>query len=170
MQHPVTYEWNKAFDQINMTLSAIDELNIQTIWFWPNVDAGSDDSSRAIRIFREKKIKNKIRFVKNLPPEEFLILLKSSLCLVGNSSVGIRECSYLGVPVVNIGTRQDGRKRGKNVLDVSYNKKSIKNGILEQIHKKKFKKNTIYGDGVAGKFIADILSKIELISEKKITY
>ena len=59
------------------------------------------------------------------------------------------------------------KKKGKNVLDVSYNKKSIKNGILEQIHKKKFKKNTIYGDGVAGKFIADILSKIELISEKE---
>lgn len=170
MQHPVTYEWNKAFDHINTTLSAIDELNIQTIWFWPNVDAGSDDSSRAIRIFRENKIKNKIRFVKNLPPEEFLLLLKSSICLVGNSSVGIRECSYLGIPVVNIGTRQDGRKRGKNVLDVTYEKKSIKNGILNQIDKKKFKKNTVYGDGFAGKFIADVLSKIELISEKKITY
>ncbi len=170
MQHPVTYEWDKAFDHINMTLSAIHELNIQTIWFWPNVDAGSDDSSRAIRIFRENKINNKIRFVKNLPPEEFLILLKSSLCLVGNSSVGIRECSYLGIPVVNIGTRQDGRKRGENVLDVTYDKKTIKNAILNQIEKKKLKKNTIYGNGVAGKFIADVLSKVDLISEKKITY
>ena len=108
MQHPVTYEWNKAFDQINMTLSAIDELNIQTIWFWPNVDAGSDDSSRAIE-FLGKKNKNKIRFVKNLPPEEFLILLKSSLCLVGNSSVRLK-CSYLGVPVVNI---EQGRRKKK---------------------------------------------------------
>ncbi len=170
MQHPVTYEWNKAFDHINMTLSVINELNIQTIWFWPNVDAGSDGASRAIRIFRENKINNKIRFVKNLPPEEFLVLIKSSLCLVGNSSVGIRECSYLGIPVVNIGTRQDGRKRGKNVLDVSYDKKSIRNAILYQINKQKFKKNTIYGKGVAGKFIADVLSKVDLTSEKKITY
>ena len=170
MQHPVTYEWNKAFDHINMTLSVINELNIQTIWFWPNVDAGSDGASRAIRIFRENKINNKIRFVKNLPPEEFLVLIKSSLCLVGNSSVGIRECSYLGIPVVNIGTRQDGRKRGKNVLDVTYDKKSIRNAILYQINKQKFKKNTIYGKGVAGKFIADVLSKVDLTSEKKITY
>jgi UDP-N-acetylglucosamine 2-epimerase len=105
-----------------------------------------------------------------MEPFDFLKLLVNSKCLIGNSSVGIRECSYLGVPVVNIGTRQNRRLRGENVIDVTYNEADIKNAIQSQISMPKNKKSTVYGNGDSGKKIADILADIELRFHKTITY
>ena len=171
MQHPVTTEYEKAREHVLETLKAIYELKIPTFWFWPNVDAGSDGTSRGIRQFREKYNPSNIRFMKNMEPQDFLKLVYNSLCLVGNSSVGIRECSFLGVPVVNIGSRQDGRMRGKNVIDVrEYNKDKIKEAILKQIHHGKYESEHIYGDGNAGKKIADILANVKLRFSKRIMY
>ena len=171
MQHPVTTEYEKAREHVLETLKAIYELKIPTFWFWPNVDAGSDGTSRGIRQFREKYNPDNIRFMKNMEPQDFLKLVYNSLCLVGNSSVGIRECSFLGVPVVNIGSRQDGRMRGKNVIDVrEYDKDKIKEAILKQIHHGKYESEHIYGDGNAGKKIADILANVKLRFSKRIMY
>ena len=104
-------------------------------------------------------------------PEDFLRLLINSKCLIGNSSVGIRECAFLGIPVVNIGTRQQGRARGKNVLDVSYEEKAIKEGILDRIQAHGSMVNdTTYGKGNSGEKIANILSDITLRFHKTITY
>lgn len=133
MQHPVTNEYNKAKDDILKTLHTIKELDIPTFWFWPNVDAGADGTSNGIRSFREIEKPRNIRFFKNMESDDFLKLLFNSKCLIGNSSVGIRECSFLGVPVVNIGTRQNRRLRGTNVIDVDYNKTHIKEAIQKQI-------------------------------------
>ncbi|HMS44694.1 MAG TPA: UDP-N-acetylglucosamine 2-epimerase, partial [Alphaproteobacteria bacterium] len=114
MQHPVTTEYKESRLHIEETLKAVAQLNIPTLWFWPNVDAGSDGTSKGIRAFRESGQLKNVHFFKNLPPVEFLKLLKGSLAIIGNSSVAIRECSYLGVPAINIGTRQFGRERGQN--------------------------------------------------------
>jgi len=171
MQHPVTTEYEKAREHVLETLHAVNDLDIPTFWFWPNVDAGSDGTSRGIRQFREKYNPKNIRFMKNMEPQDFLKLLYNSLCLIGNSSVGIRECSFLGVPVVNIGSRQDGRVRGKNVIDVrEYNKELIKEAINKQLVHGKYESEHIYGDGRAGERIADILSKVKLRFHKKIMY
>ena len=171
MQHPVTTEYEKAREHVLETLHTVNELNIPTFWFWPNVDAGSDGTSRGIRQFREKYNPKNIRFMKNMEPHDFLKLLYNSLCLIGNSSVGIRECSFLGVPVVNIGSRQDGRVRGKNVIDVrEYNRELIKEAINKQLVHGKYESEHIYGDGRAGERIADILSKVKLRFYKTITY
>ena len=170
LQHPVTYEWKEAQKQIEHTLHVIKNIKIPTVWFWPNIDAGSDLASRSIRIFREKNKNLLIKFVKNLSPENFLKLLYNSQCLIGNSSVGIRECSFLGVPVVNIGSRQKGRDRGQNVIDVNYNENKILEAIKFQIQHGKYSSENIYGDGNAGKNIANLLSEIELTFKKEITY
>tara|TARA_Y100001970_G_C14257311_1_gene876461 strand:+ start:1114 stop:2268 length:1155 start_codon:yes stop_codon:yes gene_type:complete len=170
MQHPVTTFYDDSFKQINHTLEAINDLKIPTFWFWPNVDAGSDMISKGIRIFREKNDIPFIHFFKNLPPEDFLKLLAKSKCLVGNSSTGIRECAFLGVPVVNIGDRQQGRLRGKNVIDVEYQSIDIKKAIDHQIKNGSYPCDNIYGDGDAGEKIAEILSKVDLSVNKKITY
>ena len=112
MQHPVTTELENTKKDIESTLNAIYELNIPTFWFWPNVDAGNDTLSKGIRAFREKYQPKNIHFFKNMEPVDFLKLIKNSKCLVGNSSVGIRESAFLGIPVVNIGTRQmDGKEQ-----------------------------------------------------------
>ena len=170
MQHPVTTEYEKARSHVNQTLEAINELNVQTIWFWPNVDAGSDGTSKGIRSFRENYSLKNVNFIKNMEPTDFLNLLKNTKCLIGNSSVGIRECAYMGVPVVNIGTRQNKRDRGDNVIDVDYNKNAILQAINDCINSERPNSSNIYGGGDAGKKIADILSSVQLKFHKTITY
>lgn len=169
MQHPVTTEYESAHSEVNQTLSAVHELGLPTFWFWPNVDAGSDATSAGIRSFREKYNPQNIHFFKNMEPTDFLRLLYNSDCLVGNSSVGIRECAFLGVPVVNIGSRQYRRERGRNVLDVSYHKDQIKQAIIQQISSERHS-DSIFGDGTAGEKIAEILANIKLRFHKTITY
>jgi len=170
MQHPVTTEVELARKQIEETIRAIADLKIPTFWFWPNVDAGTDGTSKGIREHREKNNIPFIHFYRNMEPEDFLSLLMYSQCLVGNSSVGIRECSYLGVPTVNIGSRQSGRERGKNVIDVNYDHVVIEKAIKDQILHGHYQGDTIYGDGLAGQNIAQAIANAELCSSKKLTY
>jgi UDP-hydrolysing UDP-N-acetyl-D-glucosamine 2-epimerase len=170
MQHPVTTEYESARKDVENTLEAIYELNIPTFWFWPNVDAGADGTSSGIRSFRETKKPKNIHFFKNMEPNDFLRLLTNSQCLIGNSSVGIRECSYLGVPVVNIGTRQNKRQRGNNVLDVHYDKTAIVNAIKDRIGCENITSSTIYGNGKSGEKIANVLANTEISFHKTIQY
>tara|TARA_R110002050_G_scaffold74772_4_gene160159 strand:+ start:62328 stop:63488 length:1161 start_codon:yes stop_codon:yes gene_type:complete len=171
MQHPVTTEYAKAKENVTNTLKVVHELGIPAFWFWPNVDAGSDGTSNGIRSYREIHKPENIHFFKNMIPEDFLRLLMNSKCLIGNSSVGIRECAFLGVPVVNIGTRQNGRVRGRNVIDVSYEKEAIKYGIQNRLQlENKITNDSIYGKGDAGEKIAKILAGIELRFHKTISY
>ena len=151
-------------------LEAINELGIPTFWFWPNVDAGSDGTSNGIRYFRETIKPKNIHFFKNMEPNDFLRLLVNSKCLIGNSSVGIRECSYLGVPVVNIGSRQNRRQRGSNVLDTVYDKDEIIKAIQNRINAVNIVSENIYGNGSSGEKIADIIANIQLDFHKTIMY
>lgn len=166
MQHPVTSEQGKNYTHIEETLNAISELQIPTIWFWPNVDAGTDEVSKGIRTFREMCGPSHIRFIKYLSPEEFIGLLKNTVCLVGNSSSGIKECSYLGVPAVNIGTRQNMRLRAKNVVDAPYDKEKIKEAILSQVKHGRYPQSNIYFKPGSGRRIADILASADLYTQK----
>ncbi|MDO6600696.1 UDP-N-acetylglucosamine 2-epimerase [Tenacibaculum sp. 1_MG-2023] len=170
MQHPVTTEYDSARKDVETTLKAIYELDIPTFWFWPNVDAGSDGTSGGIRSFRERMKPKNIHFFKNMEPQDFLSLLVNSKCLIGNSSVGIRECSYLGVPTVNIGTRQNRRQRGTNVVDVSYDKQEIKEAVLARISSVDIIKQNIYGTGNSGEKIAETLANTNLSFHKTIVY
>tara|TARA_B100000963_G_scaffold299361_1_gene271368 strand:- start:6811 stop:7977 length:1167 start_codon:yes stop_codon:yes gene_type:complete len=171
LQHPVTTEYGDGLNQITKTLQAISKLKkkIQVIGLWPNPDAGSDDISKGIRILRENKNSFKMRFFRNFAPEDFLKILNNSSCIVGNSSAGIRESSFMGVPSVNIGSRQNSRERAPNVMDVPYDVNKIYKAINYQINRR-YKKSNIYGDGNAGKNIARILSKVDLSIKKKLSY
>lgn len=170
LQHPVTTEHNMARHQVTETLHAIREMEMPTLWFWPNVDAGSDGTSAGIRAFRENERPGNIHFFKNMLPHDFLRLLCNSNCLVGNSSVGIRECSFLGVPVVDIGSRQAGREQGKNVVEADYCREQIRAAIHSQLHHGRYELDTLYGDGRAGARIADALAIAPLAIAKKLTY
>ncbi len=170
MQHPVTTEYEESRQQAIETLEAINQLKIPTFWFWPNVDAGSDGTSNAIRSFRENNVIDHIHFFKNMEPYDFLKFLNNCKCLVGNSSVGIRECAYLGVPVVNVGTRQNGRERGDNVLDTEHHTSLIQYAILKQVKHGKYSSDDIYGKGDAGIHIANHLSKVPLTYHKTLNY
>jgi UDP-hydrolysing UDP-N-acetyl-D-glucosamine 2-epimerase len=171
MQHPVTSEFTESKTQINETLYAVKDLNVPVLWFWPNVDAGSDGTSKGLRAFREKYNPKHIHFFKNMEGEDFLKLLVNSKCLIGNSSAGIRECAFLGVPAINVGTRQNGRLRAENIIDTDYKRESIKAAIDVFMQRKaNFPSSHIYGDGKAGNKIADLLATLEIRVDKKIAY
>ena len=170
MQHPVTNEYQDSRKHIEATLSAIQKINKPTLWFWPNVDAGADGTSSGIRSFREKYKMENIHFFKNMEGDDFLNLLDNSLCLIGNSSVGIRECAYLGVPVVNIGSRQNRRDRGENVVDVSYDETAIVKAVETISKDNKRVTSKVYGGGNAGEKIAKLLRELPLQFHKTITY
>lgn len=170
MQHPVTTEYEESRLHIDQTLDAIRELGIPTFWFWPNVDAGADGTSGGIRTFREKHPGLPIHFFKNMEPTDFLRLLYNSRALIGNSSVGIRECAYLGVPVVNIGTRQHGRDRAANVTDVNYSKTEIVDAIKNWMANQRPEPSTVYGGGNAGEQMAKVLAEVPLRFHKTICY
>ena len=170
MQHPVTTEYDEARQQIDETLYAVRDFGLPVLWFWPNVDAGSDGTSKGIRVFREKEDPANFHLFRNMFPEDFLRLLCGSTAIVGNSSVAIRECSFLGVPAVNIGSRQQGRERGHNVLDVDHDRTEIAGAIAQHITRGKPKRDLLYGDGKAGTRIADCLATAALTIEKRLTY
>jgi UDP-hydrolysing UDP-N-acetyl-D-glucosamine 2-epimerase len=170
MQHPVTTECASAEDQVQATLNAVLNLGIKVFWFWPNVDAGSDMTSKVLRKSREICLNSGIYFLKNLSPENFLRLLKSSRCMIGNSSAGIRECSFLGVPTVNIGTRQNRRERAENVVDVAPEKSAVEAAIKAQWDVGQYPSSSLYGDGKAGVRMSEILATTTPKIDKYITY
>lgn len=170
LQHPVTTEHDQSFQHVNETLHAVHDLAMPTLWFWPNVDAGSDGTSKGIRMFREQGGATNMHLFRNMLPEDFLKLLYNSTCIVGNSSVAIRECSFLGVPAINIGTRQQGRDRGRNVIDVDYDRRAILDAVLEHRRRGRPAPDPIYGDGQAGRRIGNLLAEAPLRIDKRLTY
>lgn len=173
-QHPVTTEYGSNRAHMQETLMSLQKLRMPTIMLWPNADAGSDEVSKEIRTFREKYRPDEwLHVFKNLPMEIYIKLMDMCSCVVGNTSSAIREGAIIGTPAVNIGTRQQGRLRGKNVLDVDYDREQIGEGVTKQAAKGKYAPDPIYGDGNTGKRVADILAEIDLAKipiQKKITY
>lgn len=169
-QHPITTEYGHGEQQITETLMALHQLKMPTIMLWPNADAGSEDIARGMRKFREHYLHDYVRFYKNFPVETYVRLMMRCSCIIGNSSSAIREGAFLGVPAVNIGTRQMSRERGKNVIDVDYEREEIQGAVKQQLDNGRYPSEHIYGDGHAGERIADILATCELDVQKRLTY
>ncbi len=170
LQHPVTTEYGSGFDQINETLKAIKSIRMQTVWLWPNVDAGSDDISKGLRMFREREKPGYVHFFRHFSVEDYARLIAKCACLIGNSSSGIREGSFLGVPAVDIGTRQASRERAANCINVPYNHREIESTVRKQIQNGHYSSTKIYGDGKAGERIADILAEVNIDIQKRLMY
>lgn len=170
LQHPVTTEYGQGFEQINETLEAVMNVGMQTVWLWPNVDAGSDDISKGLRIYRETHKPQNLHFYRNFSVEDYARLISGSSCLIGNSSSALREGAFLGVPAVNIGTRQTGREHGENVIHVGYNAPEIESAIRAQLAHGKYTRSPIFGDGNADKRITEVLAKARLHVQKRLFY
>ena len=149
LQHPVTTEMVDMETQIKETLKAVAMVGIDAIFVGPNPDPGSARLCSYLTVIQPDR-----------PPEDFMALVKGSRCLVGNSSMGIRECSFLGTPAVNIGSRQDGRERAGNAIDVGHNATHIGDAIMEQVEHGAYPSSNLYGDGQAGKRIAKIIQEV----------
>src|SRR5687767_7038879 len=169
-QHPVTTEYGHGKAQIWETLMALEELKMPTIMLWPNADAGSEDIATGMRTFREKLRPEYIRFYKNFPIETYIRLMLLCACTAGNSSAPIREGAFLGVPAVNIGSRQEGRDRGPNVIDVPHDRHTILGAIRTQLAHGRHRSDPLYGDGHAGGRIADALARATLTVQKRLVF
>ena len=141
---------------------------MQALVFWPNVDAGSEDVAKGIRTFRELGLAHGFHFFRNLPPEVFIKLMAHCACMVGNSSASIREGSFLGTPAVTVGTRQHGRERGQNVIEIEHDRNEIVVAMREQIAHGPYERSYLFGDGTAGVKIADTLAQVQPKVQKKL--
>jgi GDP/UDP-N,N'-diacetylbacillosamine 2-epimerase (hydrolysing) len=174
LQHSVVAEAEDAANQMGETLEAVKALEQQTVLIYPNADAGG---RRMIEVIKECKCPF-IKVFKNVPREDYLGLMKLASVMVGNSSSGIIEAASFGLPVVNIGTRQIGRQRAGNVIDVGYDREEIIKAVKKALNDVSFRKEVKlcrnpYGDGKAGERIAKILAQVALgkeLLEKRMAY
>ncbi|MCY6353874.1 UDP-N-acetylglucosamine 2-epimerase [Clostridium sp. ZS2-4] len=174
--HPVTTERDLVKWQIEQTLDAVVECGVQTIISYPNSDNGGREIIKVIEEYRAKY--NFLKVFKNLTQVEYLSLLNIADIMIGNSSSGIIEAPSFKLPVINIGTRQEGRLRACNVIDVGYEKEEVLGGINKALYEDNYREElkscvNPYGDGKAGESISKHLSEIEITREliqKRITY
>jgi UDP-hydrolysing UDP-N-acetyl-D-glucosamine 2-epimerase len=170
IQHPVTTEYAENLVNVRETIAALEELRLPTVWIMPNMDAGSDGINKGIRQFRETARPDYVHFFKSLPIELYAPLLSNAACMLGNSSSGIRESAFLGTPTVNIGSRQHGRQRGKNVVDVEYDRGRICAAVRRQIAHGGYDSDHLYGDGFASEKIVGTLRTHEFRIQKTVAY
>lgn len=165
IQHPVTTEYGEGANQVKITIEALNRFtDIQVIAIYSNADAGGRE------IVEIMKNTPQFHVFPNIPGEDFLSLMKHSTLMIGNSSAGIREAPSFHIPAVNIGSRQKGRLRAGNVIDVTHDveeiAQAIRKALYDEVFRNKVRKvSNPYGDGFSAKRIVDILEHIDL-SEK----
>jgi len=168
VQHPVTTEKdNRA--HLETTLKVVASFALPTIWFWPNPDAGTGEMADSLRHMREEhpELTAHMRFITNVPANDFIALLAHASCLIGNSSAGIKECSFLGTPVVNIGARQQGRLAGEHVTHVGYDATEIGAAIATELAHGRYEPSHIYYKDNASETIANLLATTPLYTQKR---
>jgi UDP-N-acetylglucosamine 2-epimerase len=151
-------------------LAALEDVHIQTVFLWPNIDAGSDHISKTIRLFRDYKRPDWLRTLTNLDPENYLRVLASTACAIGNSSSFVRDASYFGTPVVLVGNRQDGRETDMHVMRVAPTAEGMAEAICLQLQHGRYVPSTLYGDGHVAERIANALAHLQPYIQKRLAY
>jgi len=167
-QHPVATEYGHAGRQFDETAQAVRGLGLPVVWVLPNDEAGATDVAAPLAWLSRQGLP--VVSLGSLPFAQYARLLAHARCLIGNSSSGIREGAFLGVPTVNIGTRQQGRQRGGNVIDVGYAADEIATAGRRQIAHGRYSSDGVYGDGRSGPRIAEVLATAWPPLDKTIAY
>ena len=181
-QHSVTTEFDLASDQILPSLKALKLLEaegVQVIITFPNNDAGGRQIINSINLFKQKELgeDTTIQIYTSLGRYNYHGILALSknpnyrVCCAGNSSSGIKETPAFSCPTVNIGSRQEGRLRGENVMDAKYNVEEIFNSVMTCLFDDNFRlisrsSNNPYGIGDAGLKISQVLDELKLDHKK----
>lgn len=167
--HPVVTELDSAAVQYGALVQVMQQLAMPSVWVLPNPDAGAGTGIDVVAAAASAQA-FPVCVVGSLPLEPYAILLRHASCLIGNTSSGIREAAFLGTPVVNVGTRQTGRARGRNVIDTAVEPGAILAAARHQIAHGAWPSDPLYGDGAAGEKIARILTGPLPALDKTIAY
>jgi GDP/UDP-N,N'-diacetylbacillosamine 2-epimerase (hydrolysing) len=167
IQHPVPLEPGDPAARMEETMKAVSGLPHLVFVIYPNADAGGRAMIDVIKKYASHK---NIRAFRSIGHDEFLAILKLSSVIVGNSSSAIIEAPSFGVPAINIGTRQNGREKGKNVIDTGYHTGEIAAAINRALQDERFKRKVKtainpYGTGNSSEKITGILEKIRITPE-----
>ncbi|MFT3837822.1 MAG: UDP-N-acetylglucosamine 2-epimerase [Myxococcaceae bacterium] len=168
--HPVTTEYGGERKQADELVAALDELKTQTVLLWPNIDAGADHISKAIRVYRASQPNNRLRTLTNLTPEAYLRVLARTACAIGNSSSFVRDAGFLGTPVVLVGNRQECRERDVHVTQVEPHRAEIAKAVRAQLAHGVYAPSTLYGDGKVSEKIASALVGLKPYVQKRLAY
>lgn len=156
LYHPVTSETNKKIqNDLNCLLQVLKKSNRNYLLIYPNNDPGSKTIISNYKL-KFRKLKN-VKIFRSIRFEYFLTLLKNSFCIIGNSSSGVREAPFYGVPTIDLGNRQKNRTSNKSIYNLKFNLSKILR-VLKKIENKRFKKSKIYGEGYSAKKIVRILN------------
>jgi UDP-hydrolysing UDP-N-acetyl-D-glucosamine 2-epimerase len=168
--HPTTTQYGSERREMEAVLEALQRHRIQSLLLWPNIDAGADHISKAVRQFRDRAVDLPLRTLTNLTPEVYLKVLATAACAIGNSSSFVRDASYFGTPVVLVGTRQDGRETDVHVTRVPADTEAITAGIKSQLDHGRYPPSTLYGDGRVSERVAQALAELEPYVQKRLRY
>jgi UDP-hydrolysing UDP-N-acetyl-D-glucosamine 2-epimerase len=168
--HPTTTTYGGEQQQMNELLAALNMSPMQSILLWPNIDAGADHISKAIRIFRENVAPDWLRTVTNFMPEDYLKVLSKAACAIGNSSSFVRDASYFGTPVVLVGNRQEGRETDAHVMHTLPMRDAIADAIGRQLKAGRYPPSKLYGDGYVSERIAEEIVHISPYRQKRLHY
>jgi GDP/UDP-N,N'-diacetylbacillosamine 2-epimerase (hydrolysing) len=168
--HPTTTEFGGEQRQMQALLGALDLLKIQTLLLWPNIDAGSDHISKVIRVYRAMGETGWMRTLTNLTPENYLTVLASTACAIGNSSSFVRDAGYFGTPVVLVGNRQNGRETDEHVTRVPVEMDTIVATIKKQLDHGRYSPSKLYGDGHVAERIAAGIEKLTPYLQKQLAF
>jgi UDP-hydrolysing UDP-N-acetyl-D-glucosamine 2-epimerase len=146
-------------EDVQEVIDAVSEFGNEKAWICPNVDIGYNKILTTID-------ENVVGMTGDLPIKSYGNLVGTSLCIIGNSSSGIRESSFFGTPSVNIGSRQNGRDRAENVIDVPCRKDLIVSAIKKQLRHGRYEPSNLYGSDNSGRKIADILTSYNFEVQK----
>jgi UDP-hydrolysing UDP-N-acetyl-D-glucosamine 2-epimerase len=168
--HPTTTAYGSEHDQVEQLLQALQAVKLQTLMLWPNIDAGSDQISKSIRMFRANCAPEWLRTVTNLKPEYYLHVLARTACAIGNSSSFVRDAGYFGTPVVLVGERQEGRETDAHVRSVPPVAGSIADAVRSQLKHGRYPASALYGDGFVAERIAKALAMLQPYRQKRLHY
>lgn len=168
--HPTTTEYGGERAQMEAVLEALRRLAMPTVLLWPNIDAGSDHISKAIRSFRVNHQPNWLRNLTNLSPENYLKVLANTACAIGNSSSFVRDAGYFGTPVVLVGNRQEGRETDTHVTRIAPSPDEVFAAASAQLAHGRYAPSKLYGDGYVSERIAQALGELEPYVQKRLHY
>jgi len=175
VQHPITTQQERAGKQMAATLDAVESFDAQVVLIYPNADAGGE---RIIAEIESRSFSDDIEAFRSLPRQEYLGVMAAADAMVGNSSSGIIEAPSFGLPVVDVGPRQEGRERSDNTLSVPHDSAAIREAIDRCLTDSALRERAEtaenpYDYGGAGERICERLATVELddsLLRKRLTY